>query len=219
MTNDFWNSRFSEPGYAYGTEPNAFLVSQKHYLMPGLKALAVADGEGRNGVWLAQQGLDVLSVDGSEVGLRKARELAQRRGVSIRTEQAELTRWQWPENAFDIVVAIFIHFPPEHRARMHANMLRALKPGGVLIMEAFTPEQLEYKTGGPPVREMLYSVEMMCSDFDIPACPDAAQGKKPGATPAEILLLQQTLTELHEGLYHRGTASVVRLVVKRKSLP
>lgn len=219
MTNDFWNSRFSEPGYAYGTEPNAFLVSQKHYLMPGLKALAVADGEGRNGVWLAQQGLDVLSVDGSEVGLRKARELAQRRGVSIRTEQAELTRWQWPENAFDIVVAIFIHFPPEHRARMHANMLRALKPGGVLIMEAFTPEQLEYKTGGPPVREMLYSVEMMCSDFDIPACADAAQGKKPGATPAEILLLQQTLTELHEGLYHRGTASVVRLVVKRKSLP
>ena len=75
MTNDFWNSRFSEPGYAYGTEPNAFLVSQKHYLMPGLKALAVADGEGRNGVWLAQQGPDMLSVDGSEVGLRKAQSL------------------------------------------------------------------------------------------------------------------------------------------------
>ncbi|MBI3778960.1 MAG: class I SAM-dependent methyltransferase [Gammaproteobacteria bacterium] len=219
MTNDFWNSRFSEPGYAYGTEPNAFLTTQTRHFQPGMKALAVADGEGRNGVWLAQQGLDVLSVDGSEVGLRKARELAQSRGVSIHTELAELTRWQWPENAFDIVVAIFIHFPPEHRARMHANMLRALKPGGVLIMEAFTPEQLEYKTGGPPVREMLYSVEMVCSDFDIPACAEVAQGKSPGTTPVtEILLLQQTVTELHEGPYHRGQAAVVRLVVKRRPL-
>ena len=203
MTNDFWNSRFSEPGYAYGTEPNAFLVSQKHYLMPGLNALAVGDGEGRNGVWLAQQGLDVLSVDGSKVGLRKARELARSRGVSIRTELADLTKWKWPENEFDIVVAIFIHFPPEHRARMHEKMLRALKPGGVLIMEAFTPEQLEYKTGGPPVREMLYTVEMVRDEF----------------SKGEILLLQQMLTDLHEGPHHRGTASVVRLVVKRKSLP
>jgi cyclopropane fatty-acyl-phospholipid synthase-like methyltransferase len=220
MNNNFWNSRFSEPGYAYGTEPNAFLVTQMHHLQPGMKALAVADGEGRNGVWLAQQGLDVLSVDGSAVGLRKAQELAKSRGVSIRTEVADLTTWKWPENEFDIVVAIFIHFPPENRSRMHAKMLRALKSGGVLIMEAFTPEQLEYKTGGPRVREMLYTVEMMCSDFDIPACADVAQGNKPGTTPAaEILLLQQALTELHEGPHHRGTASVVRLVVKRKSPP
>jgi len=203
MTNDFWNSRFSEPGYAYGTEPNAFLVSQKHYLTPGLKALAVGDGEGRNGVWLAQQGLDVLSVDGSTVGLRKAQELAKNRSVSIRTELADLTKWKWPENEFDIVVAIFIHFPPETRERMHEKMLRALKPGGVLIMEAFTPEQLEYKTGGPPVREMLYTVEMMRDEF----------------SKGEILLLQQMLADLHEGPYHRGTASVIRLVVKRKSLP
>ena len=203
MTNDFWNSRFSEPGYAYGTEPNAFLVSQKHHLMPGLKALAVGDGEGRNGVWLAQQGLVVLSVDGSEVGLRKARELAKSRSVSIGTIVTDLTTWNWPENAFDVVVAIFIHFPPEHRARMHANMLEALKPGGVLIMEAFTPEQLEYKTGGPPVREMLYTAQMVRDEF----------------SKGEILLLQQMLTDLHEGLYHHGRASVVRLVAKRKTLP
>jgi SAM-dependent methyltransferase len=220
MINDFWNSRFAEPGYAYGTEPNTFLVSQKHHLMPGLKALAVGDGEGRNGVWLAQQGLDVLSVDGSDVGLRKAQELAKSRGIdvrdarmprrpgmagsgAIRTELADLTRWQWPENEFDIVAAIFIHFPPEHRARMHEKMLRALKPGGVLIMEAFTLEQLECKTGGPPVREMLYTAEMLRDEF----------------SKGEILLLQQMLTDLHEGPYHLGTASVVRLVVKRKSLP
>jgi cyclopropane fatty-acyl-phospholipid synthase-like methyltransferase len=203
MTNDFWNSRFAELGYAYGTKPNTFLVSQKHYLMPGLKALAVGDGEGRNGVWLAQQGLDVLSVDGSEVGLSKAQELAKSRGVSIRTELADLTKWKWPEHEFDVVAAIFIHFPPEHRALMHEKMLRALKPGGVLIMEAFTPEQLEYKTGGPPVREMLYTEEMMRDEF----------------SKGEILLLQQMLTDLHEGPYHLGTASVVRLVVKRKPLP
>ena len=203
MTNDFWNARYAEPGFAYGTEPNAFLASQRKYLQPGMKALAVADGEGRNGVWLAQQGLDVLSVDGSAVGLRKAQELAKSRGVSIRTELADLTRWQWPENEFDIVAAIFIHFPPEHRARMHEKMRRALKPGGVLIMEAFTPEQLKYKTGGPPVREMLYTVEMVREEF----------------SKGEILLLQQMLTDLHEGPYHRGTASVVRLIVKSKPLP
>ena len=203
MTNDFWNARYAEPGFAYGTEPNAFLASQRKYLQPGMKALAVADGEGRNGVWLAQQGLDVLSVDGSAVGLRKAQELAKSRGVSIRTELADLTRWQWPENEFDIVAAIFIHFPPEHRARMHEKMRRALKPGGVLIMEAFTPEQLKYKTGGPPVKEMLYTANMLRDEF----------------SKGEILLLQQIMTDLHEGPYHRGTASVVRLIVKRKLLP
>ena len=196
---EFWNVRFSEPGYTYGTEPNAFLVSQKNYLKPGMKALAVADGEGRNGVWLAQQGLEVLSVDGSEVGLRKTRELAMSRGVAIRTELAELTEWEWPRNEFDMVVAIFIHFPTEYRARMHENMLGALKPGGLLILEAFTPEQLEYKTGGPPIVEMLYTADMLRNDF------------KAG----EILSLQEALTDLQEGPGHRGPAAVVRLVLRK----
>lgn len=196
---DFWNQRFAAPEYVYGTEPNAFLVSQRKYLLPGMRALAVADGEGRNGVWLAQQGLDVLSVDGSEVGLRKACELAAQRRVSIRTTLADLTTWSWPEAEFDIVAAVFIHFPPEHRTRMHQKMLKALKPGGVLIMEVFTPEQLQYKTGGPPVQEMLYTAEMLRRDF----------------SEADILLLQETLTDLQEGPGHRGTASVARLILKR----
>jgi cyclopropane fatty-acyl-phospholipid synthase-like methyltransferase len=198
VTHDFWNARYAEPGFAYGTEPNAFLVSQKHRLKPGMKALAVADGEGRNGVWLAQQGLEVLSVDASEVGLRKARELAKSRGVVIRTELADLTTRKWPEHEFDLVVAIFIHFLPEFRARMHAKMLQALKPGGFLIMEAFTPKQLEYKTGGPPAKEMLYTADMLRADF------------KGG----EILQLEEILTGLNEGPYHRGTAAVIRLIVK-----
>jgi cyclopropane fatty-acyl-phospholipid synthase-like methyltransferase len=200
---DFWNQRFSQPGYTYGTEPNAFLVSQKNYLKPGMKALAVADGEGRNGVWLAQQGLEVLSVDGSEVGLRKTQELAKSRGVAIHTELAELTKWIWPENEFDLVVAIFIHFPPEHRARMHEKMLGALKPGGLLLLEAFTPEQLEYRTGGPPVAEMLYSGGMLRDDF------------KAG----EVLRLEEALTDLQEGPGHSGRAAVARLVLQKIPLP
>jgi cyclopropane fatty-acyl-phospholipid synthase-like methyltransferase len=203
VANDFWNARYAEPGFAYGTEPNSFLVSQKQYLKPGMKALAVADGEGRNGVWLAQQGLDVLSVDASEVGLRKAQELARSRGVSLRTELADLTTSKWPEQEFDLVVAIFIHFMPEFRARMHRQMLQALKPGGILIMEAFTPKQLEYKTGGPPVKEMLYTADMLREEF----------------REGEILRLEEILTGLNEGPYHRGTAAVVRLIVKSPGAP
>lgn len=198
---EFWDQRYAEPGYAYGTEPNAFFASQRHLLKPGMRALAVADGEGRNGVWLAEQGLEVLSVDASAVGLAKAQALARQRGVRIRTEQADLTRWDWPQAAFDVVAAIFIHFMPEHRARMHRAMLAALVPGGVLILEAFTPRQLEYRSGGPPVREMLYTADMLRADF----------------APAEILLLEETLAELEEGAYHRGTAAVVRLIARRAS--
>lgn len=199
MSREFWDSRFAEKGYAYGTEPNEFLVSQKHLLKPGLKALAVADGEGRNGVWLAQQGLDVLSVDQSVVGLAKARELAAQRKVSIRTEQTDLTTWKWPEDEFDVVVAIYIHFPPAVRARMHAAMYAALKPGGVLILEAFTPKQLEYKTGGPQDPAMLYTADMLRNDFGM----------------GERLLLEEVITGLNEGPYHRGQAAVVRLILRK----
>ncbi len=201
MSREFWDSRFAEKGYAYGTEPNAFLVSQKHLLKPGMQALAVADGEGRNGVWLAQQGLDVLSVDQSAVGLAKARELAAQRGVSIRTEQADLTTWKWPENEFDAVVAIYAHFSPAHRAAMHARMVAALKPGGVLILEAFTPKQLEYKTGGPQDPAMLYTADMLRGDL----------------AGGERLLLEEVITGLNEGPYHRGQAAVVRLVLRKPS--
>jgi SAM-dependent methyltransferase len=202
MSTDFWNSRYAESGYAYGTEPNAFLVAQKKYFKPGGKALAVADGEGRNGVWLAQQGLDVLSVDASEAGLEKARELAADRGVRLRIERADLTTWTWPEAQYDLVAAIFIHFSPEVRARMHRAMFQALKPGGVLILEAFTPEQLQYRSGGPPVVEMLYTADMLRIDF----------------AGGEILGIEGLVTELAEGKYHRGPAAVVRLLLRRPGM-
>jgi len=199
---EFWEQRYAGEDYAYGTEPNAFLVANNKYFAPGMKALAVADGEGRNGVWLACQGLDVLSVDASANGLQKAQRLAAHRGARLRTEQVDLLAWKWPENEFDLVAAIFIHFLPEHRARMHANMLRALKPGGLLILEAFTLEQLRYKTGGPPVEEMLYTADMLRQDF----------------AHAAILQLEETLTDLDEGPYHRGLAAVVRLVIRKTTV-
>jgi len=199
MNNDFWNQRYAEPGYAYGTEPNAFLVSQEKLLRPGMKALAVGDGEGRNGVWLAQQGLDVLSVDASQVGMEKARQLAADRGVTLQTQVADLTTWSWPVAAFDVVVAIYIHFPPAVRPAMHRAMFDALKPGGVLVLEAFTPDQLNYRSGGPPVAEMLYTPELLQVDF----------------AGGEVLLLKTGVTELAEGKYHRGPGAVVRLVLRR----
>ena len=199
----FWDKRYSESDYAYGTKANQFLIEQKHRLEPGMKTLVVGDGEGRNGVWLALQGLDVLSVDLSPVGLRKAEALADRDRVKIKTLCADLTSWQWSQATYDLVVAIYVHFDPKVRQRMHRSMLEALKPGGLLILEAFNPKQLQYQTkynsGGPKIAEMLYQPEMLQTDF--------AGGK--------ILELTETITELREGQYHRGKASVVRLILQR----
>ena len=137
----FWDDRYSESSYAYGTIPNQFLTEQQHRFRPGMSALVVGDGEGRNGVWLARQGLQVLSVDLSPVGLEKAQKLAVQQDVQLQTECADLTTWNWLCNEYDLVVAIYLHFAPEVRQRMHQSMLRALKPGGLLILEAFNPEQ------------------------------------------------------------------------------
>jgi len=199
MSRKFWDNRYGEPGYAYGTEPNAFLRAQASRLPPGLRVFVVGDGEGRNGVWLATQGHDVLSVDASPVGLAKARRLAAERGVPLQTQEVELSTWDWPVSAFDAVVSIFVHFRPDIRARMHAAMLAALRPGGLLMLEAFTPDQLKYPSGGPRDREMLYTPDLLRQDV----------GK------GEILLLDELVTELDEGKYHRGPAAVVRLVTRR----
>lgn len=196
---DFWQERYSEDDFAYGTEPNAFLHSQSGRIPAGAKALAIADGEGRNGVWLAQQGCEVTTVDYSQAGVEKSLRLAQQRGVSINAICADLGEWDWPEAEFDLVISIFAHFPPPLRKQIHGNILKALKPGGLLILEAYHPRQLEYKTGGPPVAEMMYSVEDLKEDF--PAM--------------EILSLEDLVAEVNEGKYHFGAGAVTRLVAKR----
>jgi SAM-dependent methyltransferase len=161
-----WETRFRAPGYVFGEEPNAFLKAQAHRLHSGQSALSVADGEGRNGVWLAEQGLDVLAVDFSETALAKARELASQRGVRLRTELADILAWRWPQAAFDVVVAIFTQIAfPAQRAEFFANIKRALKPGGILLMQGYRPEQLNYRTGGPPEVERLYTRSIVEQGF------------------------------------------------------
>ncbi|OOG24822.1 SAM-dependent methyltransferase [Thioalkalivibrio denitrificans] len=197
--NDFWNERYQGPGFAYGDRPNAFLVAHSRLYRPGQRVLAVADGEGRNGVWLAERGLQVLSVDVSEVGLSKARALAADRGVSLETACADLAEWDWPQGAFDHVVSIFAHFPPDVRQQIHRAMLNALKPGGLLLLEAFSPEQMDYDSGGPRDPMMLYSAVMLREDF----------------VDGDIEEIGETLTRLDEGSWHQGTAAVTRALVRR----
>ena len=161
-----WQERFAVPGYLFGTAPNAFLKAHAHLLPKGGSALAIADGEGRNGVFLAEQGLDVLSVDYSPAAQEKGRALARERGVTLRFEQADMTTWTWAPAAFDVVVAIFIQFskPPE-RAKIFAGIKRTLKPGGLLLMEGYGLKQLDYKTGGPSDPAHLYTRELLEQAF------------------------------------------------------
>jgi SAM-dependent methyltransferase len=195
-----WETRFSPPGYVFGKEPNAFLKTQAHRLHPGQLALSVADGEGRNGVWLAERGLDVLAIDFSSAALAKARALAQERSVTLRTEVADLTKWRWPEAAFDVVVAIFIQvvFPAE-RAILFANLKRALKPGGHLLMQGYRVEQLAYRTGGPPEPERLYTRALLEEAFG-------------DMTELEI---REHDSAISEGTGHVGISALIDLAAKK----
>lgn len=195
-----WQERFSTADYVFGTEPNAFLVAEAHRLAAGSRVLAVADGEGRNGVWLAGQGHQVLAIDAAPAALAKAQALAAARGVAITTEQADLAQWDWGESRFDAIVAIFIQFAgPELRARMFAGMRRALKPGGWLLIEGYGLKQLEYRTGGPAQRENLYTPELLREAF----------------AGFDILHLVEREAELDEGSGHRGRSALVDLVARK----
>ena len=196
----FWDQKYQGEGYFYGTEPNVWLTRQAHLLRPGMRALAVADGEGRNGVWLAGRGLDVTSVDASGRALAKARALAAARGVALTTIQADLRGWTWPEAAFDAVIALFAHFRPDDRRHLHRGMLGALMPGGVLLLEAFNPYQHLDRTGGPPDLAMLYSAHRLREDF----------------AEAEIVSLRELVGELAEGEGHLGRSALVRLIARRR---
>ena len=197
---DRWEERFSVQEYVFGTEPNAFLKSQADILPKSGKALAIADGEGRNGVWLAERGLDVVSVDFSPTALAKAQALARERGVRLSTVEADITTWEWPNAEFDVVVGIFFQFvsPPE-RHRVFAGMSKALKPGGLLLLEGYGPKQLEYKTGGPSELENLYTEELLREEFS---------GFSELATKSYDSVMS-------EGIRHVGMAALVDLVARK----
>jgi SAM-dependent methyltransferase len=193
-----WDERFSQAEPVYGEEPNAYLREQAARLKPGMKVLVPADGYGRNGIWLAKQGLHVHTVDLSTVGVERARKAAQAADVHMTIEQADLTTWKWPVEEFDAVAAIYFHLPPDVRAKVHASMLRVLKPGGIVILEAFNPAQLKHSSGGPKQVELLYTAAMLRQDF----------------APAEALELEEKEVDVTEGHMHSGPAAVVRAVFR-----
>ena len=194
-----WETRFRAPGYAFGKEPNAFLKAQAHRLRPGLTALSVADGEGRNGVWLAEQGLDVLTIDFSSAALAKARTLAEERGVKLRTEVADVTRWQWPADAFDVIAVIFIFVAAADRPAFFSNLKKALKPGGLLLMQGYRPEQLSYRTGGPPHAERMYTRALLENSFR-----DMAE-----------LEIREHDSVISEGTAHVGLSALIDLIARK----
>jgi SAM-dependent methyltransferase len=199
--NEFWNQRFAEPGYKYGTEPNAFVRGQVQRLRPASQVLVPGDGEGRNGVWFAAQGHSVLSMDYSGVGLKKARALAEQRGADVSerltTLCADLADWAPDPQAWDAVVLSYVHLPSAIRRSAHRRLAAGLKPGGCLILEAFHPGQLGFDSGGPKDVDMLYTLAQLRADFD---------------GQLEELLGWEGEIVLDEGPGHQGPARVTRWV-------
>lgn len=197
----FWNERFDNEEFIFGKEPNEYLVQQtKIFIKPGSQVLCIADGEGRNGVWLAKQGMSVTGFDVSSVALAKAKQFAKDNRVEVSYSLSDSDSFDWQSERYDAVVAIFIQFAdPQMRARIFQQILQTLKPGGIFILQGYTPKQLEYKTGGPSLIDHLYTEEMirvLAKDF-------------------EILDLCCYEKELSEGARHSGMSALLGLTAKK----
>jgi SAM-dependent methyltransferase len=194
-----WDERYAEAEYVYGKEPNSFLNERAGLIPRGGAVLCLAEGEGRNAVWLAQQGFKVTGVDSSSVGMGKAQALASERGVSIETQCADLADYHIEQNHWDGIVSIFCHVPPPVRQRLHKEAVKGLKSGGILILEAYRPKQLEYGTGGPPVAELMMQLDMIKQELH----------------GLEWLHAVELDREVVEGKFHTGKGAVVQLVGKK----
>ncbi len=162
---EFWNARYAQEAYAYGTEPNEYLVSQLHRFRPGGRVLCLADGEGRNSVYLAGLGFQVTAIDISDEGIRKGQRLAQERSAVVEFQVADVLSFDLKPSEWDAVVSIFLHLPSKRRVEFHKRCLAALKPGGVFVYEAYTLEQIGRGTGGPKEPQVLAPPEEAWSDF------------------------------------------------------
>ena len=191
-----WDERYAGDEFFYGSAPNDFLAAEAHRCVPGGRVLCLAEGEGRNAVYLAQQGFAVTGVDGSAVGLEKAHQLARNNNVEIATEVADLADYDLGEGTWDGIVSIWAHVPPELRSDLHARVVRALKPGGVFILEAYHPRQLEFKTGGPPVADLMMTVEQLT---------DELKG-------LDLVVAQEIDRDVHEGRGHHGPSAVTQII-------
>lgn len=196
---EFWNQRYGKDEFAYGVEPNDFLVEFAPRLPTSGKVLCLADGEGRNGVWLAMQGHAVTSVDIAAEGMAKARRLAAAQGVDVLTRVADLASFDPDLALWDGIVSIFMHLPPKLRREVFARCVEALRPGGVVLFEAYAKGQLGRGTGGPPDADLLVDLDEVRREF--PGC--------------RILHAFSGLRQVHEGRHHSGTGEVVQLVVQK----
>lgn len=197
-----WSARYREAGddYLFGTAPNKFLAARSGYFGDGVSVLSVADGEGRNSVWLAEQGCAVTATEISPVALEKAAKLARGRHVAVNLMQADILNWTWPQHAFDVVVGIFIQFAgPAERPRLLAGMKEAVKPGGLLLLQGYTPDQLKFRTGGPSAAENLYTAALLREAF----------------ADWEIVLLHEHEEVIEEGRAHAGHSALIDLVARK----
>jgi len=197
---DRWEGRFAAEEYVFGTAANHFLSQQAKHLVAGAKAISIADGEGRNGVWLAEQGLQVTAQDFSPTAQNKARKLAQTRGVDLTFELSDLTKRRWEPDTYDVVVGIFFQFlSPVDRATVFRGICDTLKPGGLLLIEGYGPKQLEYGTGGPKILENLYTEDMLREAFDV-------------FTDLSVIAYDE---EVSEGAGHHGLSALVDVIGRK----
>lgn len=193
-----WDRRYATDEYVYGTLPNDYLVSRVARLPRG-RVLCLGEGEGRNAVWLAQQGFEVHAVDASAVGLGKAMRLARERGVVLHATHADLAHFEAGAGEFDAIVSIFCHLPPAVRARVHGRIAHWLRPGGVFLLEAYTPDQLALATGGPPTAELMMTLA----------------GLREELAGLEIEHGVETVRRITEGRLHHGEGAVVQVLARR----
>ena len=198
----FWNERFDKEEFIFGKAPNEYLVQQAtKYLKPGSKVLCIADGEGRNGVWLAKQGMQVVGFDVSDIALTKAKHFAKENQVEIEYSLNNTDEFDWQANTYDAIVAIFIQFAdPDMRDRIFKQIQNSLKSDGILILQGYTPKQIEYKTGGPSAIEHLYTEDMI-RDY---------------LQDSDILDLSSYDKELSEGARHSGMSALLGLVSRNR---
>jgi len=195
-----WNARFAREGFLFGEEPNAFLRTQAHRLQPGGSVLCVADGEGRNSVWLAEHGFRVTAFDFAPNAVAKAKRLAQRRSASVSHEVGDAYTWPWTTRRYDGLVAVFIQFlPPDVRDSVFAGMKSAVAPGGLFLLEGYRPEQVDYRTGGPPRREHMYTRDWLQRTF----------------SDWEMLVLEDYDAVIQEGQAHSGLSALIDLVARK----
>ncbi|MBF2076558.1 MAG: class I SAM-dependent methyltransferase [Synechococcales cyanobacterium C42_A2020_086] len=196
-----WDARYKAEDYVYGTTANDFLISVVNRIPMG-RVLCLAEGEGRNAVFLAQKGYSVTAVDFSSVGLQKARRLAAERGVSIETCCADLREFVIQPNHWQGIVSIFAHVPPEVRVRLHRAAVEGLVIGGAFVLEAYTPQQLQYKTGGPPSAELMMNLAELQTELG----------------GLEWAIARETTRFIQEGTLHNGISAVVQLLGFKNSL-